>query len=155
MKKFGSCFLFLIIISVNGYAQTKWEKYDGNPVLTAGEPGTWDSTGVIATGTLFDGTTYHMWYSTLDSSEGIGYATSADGIDWTKHPANPVFEPGSEGSWDIHTLGSPNVVIVDSTFHMWYHASDGIGFQIGYSTSPDGFTWTKHDSIPVIELGPE
>ena len=152
MKRVGFNLLILMLMTVNGFAQTSWEKYSGNPVLSGGSPGEWDSSGVIATGTIFDGTTYHMWYSALDSLEGIGYATSSDGISWTKHAANPVLEPGPEGAWDEISPGSPSVILVDSTYHMWYDARPPNLF-IGYATSPDGFTWTKHDSNTVLEPG--
>ena len=38
---------------------------------------------------------------------------------------------------------------------MLYSVFDGVNALIGYATSPDGFTWTKHASNPVIEPGPE
>ena len=48
---------------------------------------------------------------------------------------------------------------------MWYGASDGDNFRIGYATSSDGIAWTKYDdpsttappyaeSDPVLGLGP-
>ena len=98
MKKVWISLLILTVMTVNGFGQTSWEKYSDNPVLSGGSPGEWDESGVIATGTLFDGTTYHMWYSALDSLTGIGYATSTEGINWTKYVANPVLEPGPEGA---------------------------------------------------------
>ncbi|MCH7497345.1 MAG: hypothetical protein IH971_05795, partial [Candidatus Marinimicrobia bacterium] len=145
--------IILILAPTGMQAQTTWEKYSGNPVLSGGSPGEWDSSGVVATGTLFDGTTYHMWYSTLDSLEGIGYATSPDGFTWTKYVSNPVLEPGPVESWDEHSAGGPSVVLVNSTFHMWYNVIDGIRSKIGYATSPDGITWTKDASNPVLSGG--
>lgn len=55
--------------SDNGYT---WNKDIHNPVLSEGPSGSWDNGGVRAGPVLFDGTTFHMWYS----SNGIGYATS-------------------------------------------------------------------------------
>ena len=153
MKRVTSYFIILMLMTVSGFAQTKWEKYSGNPVLSGGSPGEFDESGVIATGTLFDGTTYHMWYSTFDTL-GIGYATSSDGVNWTKHASNPVLEPGPEGAWDEISPGGPSVILVNSTYHMWYAVFDGTNALIGYATSPDGFTWTKHASNPVIAGGP-
>jgi len=42
-----------------------------------------------------------IWYSGDRASyKGmIGYATSANGINWTKHE-NPVLETGASGSWE-------------------------------------------------------
>ena len=38
---------------------------------------------------------FRMWYSGGDQYEpdAIGYAFSTDGLHWTKHPGNPVFQP--------------------------------------------------------------
>jgi len=30
----------------------------------------------------------------------VGYALSTDGTTWTKHPSNPVLQPGGAGEWD-------------------------------------------------------
>ena len=38
---------------------------------------------------------------------------------------------------------------------MWYNVFDGANALTGYATSPDGFTWAKHASNPVLEPGPE
>ena len=150
MKRVTSYFIILMLMTVSGFAQTKWEKYSGNPVLLPGAPGEWDSSGVVATGTLFDGSIYHMWYSIVDTIGGIGYATSPDGVNWTKHASNPVLNPGPEGTWDDKRPGSPAVVLVNSTFHMWYDIIDGINSKIGYATSSDGVNWTKHASNPIL-----
>jgi predicted GH43/DUF377 family glycosyl hydrolase len=145
--------IILILAPAGIQAQTEWEKYTGNPVLSGGSQGEWDESGVIGTRILFDGTTYHMWYSTLDSLGGLGYATSSDGINWTKYNANPVLEPGPEGTWDDTVPGSPSVILANSIYHMWYFVFDGTIALIGYATSPDGTTWTKHASNPVLSGG--
>ena len=38
---------------------------------------------------------YRMWYSGGEQNEpnAIGYATSPDGLTWTKHADNPIFPP--------------------------------------------------------------
>ena len=159
MERVTSYFLILMLMTVNGSAQTSWEKYAGNPVLSGGSPGEWDELGLIATGTLFDGTTYHIWYSTIDTLTGIGYATSSDGINWTKYAANPVLAIGDSGTWEDFIMGSPSVIFVGNTYHMWYDGTDGtIGIdgttsRIGYATSPDGFTWTKYAANPIFDVG--
>lgn len=154
MKSVWFNLLILMLLTVSGFAQTEWEKYAGNPVLS-GTPGEWDEVGVIATNVLFDGTTYHMWYVSSDSWIGLGYATSTNGVNWTKHVTNPVFEVGPEGIWENATPTVSSIVLIDNTFHMWYGIWDETNCFIGYATSPDGITWTKHDSNPVFEPGPE
>jgi predicted GH43/DUF377 family glycosyl hydrolase len=105
-----------------GYAESQdgisWTKYEGNPVLVPGRE--WDSFDVWDPAVVFDGTTYHMWYSgSVDGiPTGIGYAISGDGIEWTKHRHNPVIPSGDR--W----ASSSAVAFDGSTFHMWYSRWD-------------------------------
>jgi predicted GH43/DUF377 family glycosyl hydrolase len=119
-----------------------WEKDTLNPVLKVGVPGSWDYVMSIQPSVLFDGTTYRMWYSGGGGSFlwSIGYASSSDGIHWTKDSTNnPVLESGLSGSWDDTFVGLC-VVIFDNTdstrFKMWYAGGNGfvIG-DIGYASS--------------------
>ena len=72
-----------------------WKYYSGNPVLTAGAFGDWDQKHVGNAMVIKDGSIYKMWYAGTDAKgvERIGYATSKDGIAWTKYANNPVLEP--------------------------------------------------------------
>lgn len=74
--------------------------YSGNPVLPRGPEGAWDS-GFVAYGKVIyvDGV-FHMFYAGGDNllvgHSAIGYATSPDGLNWTKSPQNPVFDLETE-----------------------------------------------------------
>jgi hypothetical protein len=70
-----------------------------------------------------------MWYEGDDS---LGYATSPNGIVWTKHPANPVLAPGAAGAWDEEMVALPFVASVDSLV-MYYGGFDGASFQTAYA----------------------
>jgi len=65
--------------------------------VLAGTPGTWDEKGVTSPEVMRLGDTYYMWYgggsSWYPGAWKIGLATSPNGIDWTKHPANPLLSP--------------------------------------------------------------
>ncbi len=135
--------LFLIItmtvLSVNHvFAQTEWQKYPDNPVLDIGAPGTWDSGEVLCPSVIYDGSEYKMWYT--GSSHAIGFATSPDGINWTKYPDNPVFTASPFAS-------AQTVLFNDGVYKMWYQS----GGEIGYATSPDGINWTRYANNPVLE----
>ena len=144
-----------------------WTKDVNNPVLTFGALGSWeypaDDGRVEGPNVIYDGSTYHMWYSGGNHSRWqIGYATSADGVSWTKYEGNPVLKRGATGDWDDTSVGFCSVLLdtVTSTFRMWYSGSDqylvyndswrAVG-QIGYATSPDGITWTKHDNPATMD----
>ncbi len=141
-------------------AQTEWADYPDNPVIEPGAPGEWDDAGGFINDVVFDGSTYHMWFAGLESSGywwHIGHATSTDGVEWTKDPANPVLRSGEPGEWDDWGLSGVAVVHDGTQFHMWYTGWQGDvsdnSFRAGYATSPDGSVWTKHPDNPVMEVG--
>ncbi len=125
-----------------GYATSTdgiaWAKYGGNPVLDVGAPGEWDSDGVAAPCVLVNGSNYEMWYSGVDGSNyaRIGYATSPDGINWTRHVDNPILTEGSPGDWDDQGPMGSSVLATPTGYDMWY---GGLGFSgttgIGYANS--------------------
>ena len=140
-----------------GYATSadgiNWTKYSDNPVLDVGPSGSWDAGSVYKPSVIKDGGVYKMWYHGYSDMSRIGYATSTDGINWTKHPNNPVLDLGSSGAWDYHGVGEPTVIKDGTLYKMWYAGYDGWWWRIGYATSSDGINWTKHPSNPVLKEG--
>jgi predicted GH43/DUF377 family glycosyl hydrolase len=132
-----------------------WTKSLSNPVLTKSTSG-WDSAHVGKPAVILDGGTYKMWYSGTNDPTGqtgrqIGYATSADGVTWTKYGSNPVLPNGGLNDWDGGGVWGATVIkdeaIVTYKYNMWY-----VGFNddlsptrvgIGYASSTDGITWSK------------
>jgi len=138
-----------------GYATSTdgldWSIYAGNPVLQAGAAGSWDEEESDGPAVIKDGALYKMWYHGCNADYSvcsIGYATSSDGILWTKDPGNPVVLQGTTGTWDAGGLLLPRVVKNGATYEMWYHSNS----KIGRATSPDGTNWTK-DANPVLSTG--
>ena len=80
-------------------------------------------------------------------SGGIGYATSPDGIAWTKSGTAAVL-PNLGYDWDS-TPYHPSVIYDGTVYHMWYSGCDysGSTCQEGYATSPDGATWTRRQVV--------
>jgi predicted GH43/DUF377 family glycosyl hydrolase len=131
-----------------------WTKYASNPVLDLGAGGTWDDYIVAGGQVIKDGSTYKMWYGGHDGAAyRVGYATSSDGISWTKYASNPVLDLGTGGSWDDVIVDMPKVLKKAGTYHMWYRGYDGAYSRIGYASSSDGISWTKYASNPVLTLG--
>ena len=61
-----------------------------------------------------------MWYSGRSGVFGaIGYATSPDGLAWTKYP-QPVLSHGPAGSADSFSAADPTVLKDGSTWKMWW-----------------------------------
>lgn len=138
-------------------ANQAWKKYDGNPVFTKGQ-NTWDDGYILGHSVIKSGNSFRMWYAgghSLESPGGaIGYATSTDGIHWTRYYDNPVFE-GKPGAWDEAGVGVPIVIQDGNTLRMWYLAGGAgpDGGKFGYATSQDGIHWARHLS-PVFESVP-
>jgi predicted GH43/DUF377 family glycosyl hydrolase len=144
-----------------GYATStdgiNWTKYTGNPVLDVGADSTWDSDVVRLNTVTKVGSTYQMWY-VGNGHHRIGYATSTDGITWTKYAGNPVLDVGSPSSWDEGVVSFAGVISDSGIYKMWYSGGGISGFggiiRTGYATSTTGITWTKYTSNPVLDVGP-
>ncbi len=137
-------------------AQTEWIGHPGNPVVETEDPGSWAPGGPWIGSIVFDGSTYHMWFTGSKDNyyaNDIGHATSEDGIEWTMDPSNPVLTKGDSGEWDDDPLIAGAVIYDGSQFHMWYTGTDEVAENIGYATSPDGSVWTKYSGNPVMEVG--
>jgi len=95
---------------------------------------------------------YHMWYTGQVSERSqIGYATSPDGVTWQRFGDKPVLSP--DQPWETANAMCPHVLWDEPSglFRMWY--SGGEQYEpdaIGYATSPDGATWTKHPDNPIL-----
>lgn len=68
---------------------------------------------------------------------------------WYKN--NPVLNKGSSGEWDSRKVMEGKVVLVDEVFHIFYTGTGSDSFGIGYATSSDGFTFTKHEANPIFQ----
>lgn len=123
-----------------------------NPVLTTDSLGSWDDGWVSVPAVRKNGGIYEMWYvgasssdwladSTLDTSR-VGYATSPDGITWTKYPGNPIltnFDPPVDtgGPW------APDVLFDGTEYKMWYETVRGMA----YATAPQSAIEEQDKSI--------
>jgi len=136
-------------------AQTNFDKYAGNPILPLGNPGEWDDTEAGYVHVLYDGSMYQMWYSGSPQqyTYRIGYATSSDGLNWTKDTLNnPVLGLGAPGAFDDTDVWMPWVLQEADTLKMWYMGNLGTG-GIGYITSTDPAAWTRQRTTPVLTGG--
>src|SRR5437870_4970480 len=89
-----------------GYATSQdgktWQRMSDQPVLSAEKP--WENVAVMCPHVILDDKErlYRMWYSGGEQYEpnAIGYATSPNGVNWTKHDDNPIFKPILEHAWE-------------------------------------------------------
>jgi predicted GH43/DUF377 family glycosyl hydrolase len=66
----------------------------------------------------------------------------------------PAIPHGAAGSWDAATVSPGGAVFVDGTYYLFHKGLDHLAGPylgaVGYSTSTDGLTWTRHPE-PVTE----
>lgn len=141
----GNKILWLLVMLLPGssLAQIDWVDFENNPVIDRNfDP---NSQKIWRPSVLFDGQTYHMWYGKDDGNgeEKMGYATSADGKNWTLiDPA--VLERSSNSSrFDSNDASQGWVIAENDTFKMWYWGDGPNIGNIGYAWSTDGVNWTK------------
>jgi predicted GH43/DUF377 family glycosyl hydrolase len=149
--------------SAIGYATSAdgqtWKRISAQPVLAPEQP--WEKVALMCPHVLWDSETkrYRMWYSGGEQYEpnAIGYATSPDGLNWTKHPDNPIFRPDKTQPWEQDRVTACQV-IRHGDWHLMFY----IGFadvqraQIGLARSRDGLTnWQRHPANPIIRPGKE
>ncbi len=155
-----------------------WTKYDNsieapsnttgtNGRIPLGLAGSGDDDYVMNPSVILDNGTYKMWYSGYDGGAGgyrIYYATSPDGLTWTKYnnsiPDNSDttstdgrIPKGTSGMGDDYFAYAPSVIKDGSTYKMWYtgYNQSAARYAVYYATSPDGLTWTKYDNTYLSE----
>jgi len=144
-----------------GYATSSdgvtWQRISEKPVLSPEQ--TWEGAAVMCPHVMWneEKDLYEMWYSAGEQYEpnAIGYATSKDGLNWTKLAGNPVFTADRNNEWEKHKVTGCQVIREDDWYVMFY-----IGFtnehraQIGLVRSHDGKTgWQRHPENPIIWPG--
>jgi hypothetical protein len=151
---------------------THWKRYGNNPVLSPGAPADWDNTSVGYCSVMKISGSWHMWYGGgPGTNHGIGYATSPDGINWAKHPANPIFYKNDGITWRNDRTYTPWVVYDASNFgghgdaypyKMWFSGRSNIGgeYSIGYAhailvdAGPDQKVCEGGSPIPLTGASP-
>jgi len=131
-----------------------WTKYEENPVLDLGDTDQWDDQSLRVGNVIYDQSQYKMWYTGTDGEHlRVGYATSPDGVNWTKYSENPVLDIGEPGTWDDERIDHCYVLFNGNNYEMWYQGYDEPTywfFPTGYATSEDGITWSKYGNNPVL-----
>ncbi len=120
----------------------------------------WEKVAVMCPHVIWDAQArvFKMWYSGGEQYEpdAIGYATSPDGLQWTKHETNPIFAADPNTDWEKHKVTACQVVQHDDEYLMFY-----VGFQdlhhaaIGVARSKDGITqWQRLRANPIVSPTP-
>lgn len=138
--------------SVNG----PYEKYEGNPILWPGPPGTtdgsWKNWAQNTPEPEVVGDELWLYYNGQGVSDGrlsIGLAVGSDPRALVDIDANPVLAgTGNPDDWDGRGVAHPSVVQRDGVFELWY--ASGTDFALGYAVSSDGVEFERYCNNPVF-----
>ncbi len=116
--------------------------YGHNPVFAGTGTDTWDRYIRERGYMLWEEGQFHLWYTGYnpDSSEMkfLGYATSGDGIHWTRYPGNPLLRT----SW----VEDMSVVKHEGVYFMFAEGAGDIAHML---TSPDGIHWEDQGNLDI------
>lgn len=116
--------------------------YEGNPVFKGTGTNTWDrkirERGYI----LYEDGLYKMWYSgynpEMAKPKFMGYATSTDGINWTRYSDKPVFSE----KW------TEDMFVLKNDGH-YYMFAEGDGDIAHLLVSADGINWKEEGDLVI------
>jgi len=120
---------------------------NGIPVFKKDAAPAWDSyTMGKATVLRLGPNDYHMWYGSGKSGDpkayaaGIGYATSTDGVNWTRDAGNPMFHYTDGATYRDKRTYTPWVMLDSGEARMYFSAeANATGVDsIGLTTAPMG-----------------
>lgn len=98
-----------------------------------------------------------MWYTgQARGRSAIGYATSTNGVAWTRMSDKPVLTPNQP--WEKVAVMCPDVIWDRKArlYKMWYSGGDQYEPDaIGYATSADGMHWIKYPDNPIFKAEPK
>ncbi len=131
--------------SPNGY------RWSAPKIVLTVDPASPAQVEVNRPGVLVHRGIHHMWFTgqTAGTSQ-IYYATSADGISWSRVSREPVLTPARP--WEQVAVMCPNVIWDEASarFHLYYSGGEqDEPNAVGFATSTDGVHWSRSDE-PVF-----
>lgn len=113
-----------------------------NPIFTAGGEGHWDVKIRERGWILREGNQWKMWYTgydgTRDGKKMLGYATSTDGLAWSRHARNPIYTE--------HWVEDMCVIPYNGMYYMF---AEGAEDRAQLLTSRDGIEWKRIGQLDI------
>lgn len=124
------------------------------PVFVS-NPDSWEHAAAGEPTVLYDHGLFRMWYTAgYSDHDGLGYATSRDGLHWTRYAGNPVL--GQGGSGFAGNVTHTSVLEWRGRYYAYFNQdATSLGHidpNLYRATSPDGVHWTVGPR-PVLEPG--
>ena len=118
--------------------------------------GTWDVDYASFGSIIRDANGFRMWYSGGDGAinHGIGYATSADGIIWTRDADNPIFHKDDGIAWRSERTYTSEVLEIDGGLHMYFSGRGDGNYAVGYAYYYEGGCSISDGCYDTGEMNP-
>ncbi len=116
--------------------------YNANPVFKGTGIDTWDKQIRERGYIIYEDSIYKMWYTGYKGDDTVtkylGYATSGDGINWTRYAKNPIFsEKWTEDMCVIKNKGK---------FYMFAEGRNDVAHSL---VSDDGINWQEEGDLKI------
>lgn len=152
LKLFSILILFIHLLSCNDSTTpfppelVHFTPSPHNPIFKGtGSPTDWDEIIRERGYILKEDGIYHMWYTgynnALNAQMKLGYATSPDGMTWTRYAGNPIFD----SVWTEDMM----VIKVGDTYQMFAEGKGDIAHRL---TSQDRIHWTEQGSLNIRKV---
>ena len=119
-----------------------WEPYSKNPVFTAVGPGHWDEKIRERGWIIKEGDQWSLWYTgydgTRDGQRKLGFATSTDGLIWTRFAQHPIVDEFWVEDIQVQKVGE-----------VYYMFAEGLHDQAQLLTSQDKIHWTRLGNLDI------
>jgi hypothetical protein len=119
-----------------------WVPYAGNPLFSGTAQGTWDDSIRERGFILREGGLWRLWYTGYNRARSetmaLGYATSPDGVRFTRHAGNPVFDR----VWTEDVFVVPHA----GGYQMFAEGKGDVAHRL---TSSDGVAWRDAGRLDV------
>ena len=136
---------------------------NGGAVFLLGNPAAFDNGGERDPSLLYDGGTYDLYFTGIDSSgtQSIGFGSTPeaggtkqpDNASWSKN-GSAILSKGSSGAFDSAGVSHPSVLKdAAGSYFLYYAGTDGSISKIGRATATAaGGPFTK-DAGPILSVG--
>lgn len=120
-----------------------FKPYENNPVFSGTGTGTWDNQIRERGYIIYEDGVFKMWYSGYNGGDTVtkylGYATSSDGINWSRYSDKPIFD--SKWTEDMFILKD------NGTYYMFAEGTNDVAHLM---SSADGINWEEQGDLTII-----
>jgi hypothetical protein len=119
-----------------------WEPYAKNPIFTGSGPDHWDVKIRERGWIIKEGSEWSLWYTGYDGTKtgqrNLGYATSSDGLTWTRFVQHP-----------IHDERWVEDVCIQKVGDIYYMFAEGLNDQAQLLISKDKLHWQPQGTLDI------